>query len=394
MSRAATQTIAIFHDAYRELNAKRLFWIVMIISVVIVAAFALVGLTDKGLKVIVWEIPIPFFNRSTMEPAMFYKMIFVNLGIGFWLSWGATILAIISTASIIPEFVSSGSIELTLSRPVSRLRLFLTKYLTGLLFVALQVTVFTLAAFVVIGFKGDAWMPKLFWAIPIVVLFFSYLFSICALVGLLTRSTIAALLITLLMWLFFFGLNATDGIFVSLRETTRLRENVLAKRVERLERNASLRIWEKRRAEAGEPAPPEGTPPPVYTPAEIDAENPLIQNQRTKLAAERASLAKWTRWASIFYWVKTPLPKTSETLALLERTLISEEELERLRTPNDDQPVAFGEQDDVQVSAREAQLGSEKALRARSTAWIIGTSLGFEAFILGIACVIFCRRDF
>ena len=44
----------------------------------------------------------------------------------------------------------------------SRLRLFLTKYLSGLLFVGLQVTVFSVLCFVVIGFKAGAWEPAIF----------------------------------------------------------------------------------------------------------------------------------------------------------------------------------------------------------------------------------------
>ena len=36
----------------------------------------------------------------------------------------------------------------------------------------------------------------------------------------------------------------------------------------------------------------------------------------------------------------------------------------------------------------------QEALNQRPLWWIIGTSLGFEAVILGIACWIFCRRDF
>ena len=38
-----TQTLALLLDAYRELNAKKLFWITMILSGVIVLAFAAVG---------------------------------------------------------------------------------------------------------------------------------------------------------------------------------------------------------------------------------------------------------------------------------------------------------------------------------------------------------------
>ena len=38
-----TQTAALFLDAYRELQAKKLFWAVMILSVVVIGLFAAFG---------------------------------------------------------------------------------------------------------------------------------------------------------------------------------------------------------------------------------------------------------------------------------------------------------------------------------------------------------------
>src|SRR5207237_9963707 len=54
--------------------------------------------------------------------------------------------------------------------------------------------------FLVLGLRGGAWEPALFLAVPLVVLMFSYLFAVCVLLGVLTRSTVAALLLTLLFW--------------------------------------------------------------------------------------------------------------------------------------------------------------------------------------------------
>lgn len=42
------QTWAILFDAYRELNAKKLFWITLALSGLVVVAFAMVSLTPKG----------------------------------------------------------------------------------------------------------------------------------------------------------------------------------------------------------------------------------------------------------------------------------------------------------------------------------------------------------
>src|SRR5258705_12779130 len=103
----------------------------------------------------------------------------------FWVPGWALIRPRFPPASIFPDFTAGGSVDLYLSRPISRLRLFLTKYATGLLFVALQVAVFASACFLVIGIRGGAWEPRIFLSIPLVVLVFSLLFCICVLLGLL-----------------------------------------------------------------------------------------------------------------------------------------------------------------------------------------------------------------
>ncbi|MBV8779885.1 MAG: hypothetical protein JO353_00675, partial [Phycisphaerae bacterium] len=188
-----TQTATLLVDAYRELNARRLFWISMIISAVIVLIFAAVGINDTGFTILWKQIPNDTINTRFIDRATAYKTLFENLGVNWWLTWGATLLALVSTASTFPDFLTGGAIDLYLSKPISRLRLFITKYLTGLLFVTLQVIAFCLASFFVLGFRGGVWVPAVFIAVPLVVLFFSYLYCVMTFFGILTRSTIASL---------------------------------------------------------------------------------------------------------------------------------------------------------------------------------------------------------
>src|SRR4051812_20675887 len=112
-----TQTIAIFVDAYRELNAKRMFWIVLVLSAVIVAAFAIIGVRDDHtISLLGRRTPMPAF----LERDEFFRYLFTVWGIGVWLTLGATVLAIISTAGIFPEFITGGAIDLYVSKPISR----------------------------------------------------------------------------------------------------------------------------------------------------------------------------------------------------------------------------------------------------------------------------------
>ncbi|MBL8762291.1 MAG: ABC transporter permease [Phycisphaerae bacterium] len=397
------QTITLLVDAYRELNAKKLFWITLVLSGVIVAAFACVGLDAQGLKILWWSFPIPMFNTGTISLALFYKFVFVNFGAALWLSWAAMILAVVSTASIIPDFVTGGAVELSLSKPIGRVRLFLTKYVTALLFVALQVSVFSVASFLVIGLRGGAWEPRLFLAIPIVLGVFSYLFCICALVGLLTRSTIAALLLTLLFWIFLFILNAADTATLAIKTDMAGRMTAQEKRLvrqqselERREHWARDQLNERAKADAaakGEPEPAPG----VWTIEQLDAADPTLPNVRAErgriekqLEESKDNITQLRRWNDGFVIAKTIFPKTTETTGLLERVLVSDEDLESLAK-------AFG--GDERRGRRDPDrpdndLETERQLRSRSVTWIVGTSLAFEGVVLFLTCWIFSRRDY
>lgn len=360
-----TQTLALFVDAYRELNSRRLFWLVLLISGAVAGVFALIGIDERGIMVLGWSLELPIFNTRVITPATFYKMMFSNLGFQFWLTWLATILALVSTAGIFPEFVSAGSIELSLSRPIGRLRLFLTKFTTGLLFVAIQVTLFSAASFLVIGVRGDAWIWKIFLAIPLVLIFFSYLFSVCVLIGLLTRSAIASLLLTLLIW--------GAVVLVHGGETAILR----------------ARIWKQQEvARIQETVASRG----ASTSTEQGAED--LARQRSELDEQRESLSTWRTAHRLTFALKTVLPKTTETMELLERSIIDWGELEGFREAATSSRRSRGRGNDRGFGSDQVNQELERTLRSRSAWWVLGTSLGFEVAVLALGAWIFCRRDF
>lgn len=389
-----TQTWALVVDGYRELSSKKLFWITMFLSLGVVAIFASIGLNERGITVL-WFTIESEFNSRLMAPERYYKLLFATLGVPLWLTWIASILALISTAGIIPDFISGGAVELSLSKPISRVRLFLTKYFTGLLFVALQVTAFTLASFVAIGVRGKNWEPELFLAIPIVVCFFSYLYGFCALVGLLTRSAIAALLLTLLFWFLLWGLNGTDEIFIAQRESVAVRIERTQASEERQTKLAKAQLAMLREQDPEGPFAA-GAEHPGFA-DELEAVNPLLAKSRADLRELEEKRRFWTKWAGIIKRVKFVTPKTSETTRLLTRYLVSPDDLQLFMgggRVNVDAGDRNSQQDMPPMATPEAQQRSMKVLNERPVWWIVGTSLASEAVMVGIACVIFARRDF
>jgi hypothetical protein len=115
-----------------------------------------------------------------------------------------------------------------------------------------------------------------------------------------------------------------------------------------------------------------------------------------KLESTRDTQRKLNIAHSILFATKTVLPKTSETTELLARWLITKEEADRLLSESPDPPRSpFSESEkDIRVSEKEVQREMQRILRERSVAWVVGTSIAFEAVIMLFACWIFCRRDF
>lgn len=384
-----TQTLALLVDAYRELCAKKLFWITMGLSGLVVLAFAMVGINEQGITLLWFQLPAEAFGArmtsETLPPGLLYRFMFSSLAVPIWLSWVAVILGLVSTAGMIPDLIQGGTIEAVLSRPIGRVRLLLTKFVGGLLFMALQVGVFSLLVFFVIGLRGGSWAPEVFLAVPIVVAMFSYLFAVCVLLGLLTRSTVAALLLTMLFWMVVFVVNTGDNIAVSMHEQIKADLRLQQSRLERMERNATQAILAERneqRAEQGLEPLAEIRP----TDDDLIARDPRIPSRRDTIRSTQSSERLASRWRQGIYIGKSVFPKTQETIGLLARWTVDREALAQLGVMPED--------DDKMLAQRQGQQATAQALEARSLWWVLGTSFVFMALVLGVSAVIFKRRDF
>lgn len=439
------QTLAIFVDAYRELNSKKLFWISLFVSLGVVIALALPVQVEKGISIFGAKLesgPMVLVGSKAISASAFYKFLYSWFGINLWLGWGATILALISTASMIPDLISSGSIELTLAKPMGRLRLFLTKYAAGLVFVGLQAAIFAVGAILVIGLRSGLWDARPLLIVPIMATFFSFLHCVSVLVGLLTRSTLMSLLAVLVMWLFFWALGSAEVVFLgqrdgSEREVTRIQEQqrtvreaiaTLDQQILRLAPATAPKLLDApdiKVAPSLSPAPGDASAvkplapdvPPQDEPgnrprrdarlstkrmldmgqkmidAATDTNADSVRVRRDSLRSHLSSLEAQLpsrvddfesarKWHSRLYTVYTIFPKTGETKDLFQRWVIDKSDWDGFLKMLDQMNDSNGRND------------AQDALNKRPLWWVLGTSFGFELVVLGIAAWIFCRRDF
>lgn len=387
MSAMLIQTRAVFLDAYRELSNKKLFWLALAISLLVVGVLAAFGVNEKGITLLWWEFEHPIFNSKLISPGQYYKFVFAEFGVPYWLGWGATILALVSTGGLFPDFIASGSIELMLAKPISRLRLFATKYIAGLLFTALQVAIFTLASFLVFGIRGGAWEPSIFWTIPLVVVFYSYLYSVCVLLGILTKSTITSILLTMLFWFFLFVLNTADGLVIAFKVNNQISREQTAATIERQTKGARDQWVKNNSSEDG--APPDREP----TPEEIEKVSFVLPTTRKELEELEKRAGDIRTAERIVVSIKTVLPKTSETIAYLKRNLGPLMPEGALASSDMPEGGGMGRRMN-RKQQQEFNRRIEDEIKHRTTFWVLGTSFAFELVVLAIAARVFTRRDY
>ncbi len=164
-----------------------------------------------------WEIPIPAitmthgqFARLLSQQLTFYFDKFV-LSIGLF-------IAIIVTANMIPETFEPGVLNLLLSKPITRWGLFLAKFFGGCVFIALCAGYLFVGLWLWLGLAMDFWDRAMLFSIPLYILVFAIYFSVSALVGLIWRSAIVSVILTLLFWAFCFALGSVHGFLQNRME--------------------------------------------------------------------------------------------------------------------------------------------------------------------------------
>ena len=106
------QGLTILLDSFRLLHAKKLFWITFAITLMVALAYASIGYYENGTSLFfgLKKIDNEILVKGSEEAAAFHLLLFTDVIVKFWLAWFAIMLALISTASIFPNFLKEGAI--------------------------------------------------------------------------------------------------------------------------------------------------------------------------------------------------------------------------------------------------------------------------------------------
>ena len=210
----AEELIGVGAGSLSEIRSKRLNRLLL--------AQTFPGLIDSGnssaltLKYAIWDFPIPI----TMTHQQFAQMLTSSIP---WMSlpWYfeklvlsiGLLIAIIVTANMIPDMFEPGSLNLLLSKPISRWGLFSSKFFGGCVFIGLCACYLFLGLWLWMGLAMGVWDRAMLLSIPLYILVFAIYFSVSAVVGLMWRSPIVSVMLTLMFWAFCFAIGSTYAPF-------------------------------------------------------------------------------------------------------------------------------------------------------------------------------------
>jgi ABC-2 type transport system permease protein len=123
-----------------------------------------------------------------------------------------TFMAIFATAHLVPRLQEKGTIDLYLSRPISRVKLLLSRYFAGLLLAASNIIYLLGSIWLIVMWKTHVVHPRFFLGGAIILFVIATLLAFAFLIGVITSSTAVSIMGTYGIFFFAVMLVAHDRI--------------------------------------------------------------------------------------------------------------------------------------------------------------------------------------
>ena len=161
-----------------------------------------------------WELGLPLpVESEQLFPAINQVLV---TALTMLLGVAGVFVAVLVTASMIPQTFEAGSVDLLLSKPISRSWLFLAKFFGGCAFIAINAAYFIGGLWLVLGLRIGLWNQRLLWAIPLYLFLFAIYYSVSALAGLVWRNAIVSVVMAVVFWFVCWSLGTANVLVESI----------------------------------------------------------------------------------------------------------------------------------------------------------------------------------
>jgi len=207
------RVLTILVHTFLELRAK-----VTLIILVAISALVLLGVafslsaseTAEGVTLMIFGNPL---GQPVPSEAIATLVAQIQTTLAGGLMTGVFLFGIIATASLLPDALEKGTVDMYLSRPMWRWELLLGKHLGATAVLGVTILGFMTGLWLVVGLRVGYWNHAVIPAALLITLIFLSLYALVVFLGVASRSTPVAILGT---FLYYFIL---DGILESRERT-------------------------------------------------------------------------------------------------------------------------------------------------------------------------------
>lgn len=125
-------------------------------------------------------------------------------------------LAVFATGSQVPNLQTRGTVDLYLTRPITRTHLLLGRFLGAITLVTVNLLFLCGGVFVIISLKTGVWNPRFLVATGLILVVFLSFLGFMYLVGVLSSSTPLSIMLPYALYMFSFPLAAHDHIAAAM----------------------------------------------------------------------------------------------------------------------------------------------------------------------------------
>jgi ABC-type transport system involved in multi-copper enzyme maturation permease subunit len=208
----ANSVKALALDSLYQVLDNSVFRILAVITAVPILLTFVVGFHEHqislffGWKSWSYESAMGFLGPATMPRIEDAQGLVVEGVVALILEYGAGSLGVLfciaATSFFVPRMIEKGAADVLFSKPLTRMVLYLSRYFAGLLFIALLASVMVIGMYLGLLIVSGYNSPGILIGAFTLTYFFGLIYAVSMLIGVVTRSTVAATLLTIIFFFF------------------------------------------------------------------------------------------------------------------------------------------------------------------------------------------------
>ncbi|MBC8451428.1 MAG: ABC transporter permease [Planctomycetes bacterium] len=205
MSQRKLAISGLFLDSTLQVLDNKVFRVLVGLAILPILITFVVGIREDSFSLLfgLWELDYPnWISMLGDDPRSALIELFLDVVVNSIAGSMGITVCVAATAFFVPRMLEKGSADLVFTKPLGRSVLFLSRYVTGLFFIAALGLFLTVGMYLGVLIASGLSYPGILWSSLTLVYIFALVHGVTMLIGLLTRSTPAAMILGIM---FFFG---------------------------------------------------------------------------------------------------------------------------------------------------------------------------------------------